>query len=96
MLCRPSEAALLTMQTDLVAQRDALQAERTALLTKQTDLVAQRDALQAERTKLELRLVDVVAEHELALERVDGLINSTSWKLTQPMRTVVDFVRNRK
>lgn len=27
---------------------------------------------------------------------VDRLINSTSWKLTQPMRTVVDFVQNRK
>lgn len=80
----------------LTAARNELVAQHEALTTDRNDLLAQRNALAADCANQEARLADLAAEQKQALARFDHLVNSTSWKLTRPMRTVVGHVRNLK
>jgi hypothetical protein len=82
----PDAAELPSFETlDQIALKRQLRSTVSALERTQRELSSTVSAL--ERTK---------AERTELLAMVDRLSNSTSWKLTQPMRTVVDFVRNRK
>ena len=80
----------------MTAERNELVAQHEALTTDRNDLLAQRNALAADNAKLEARLADLAAEQKQALAGFDQFVNSTSWKLTRPMRTVVEHVRNLK
>ena len=80
----------------MTAERNELVAQHEALITDRNDLLAQRNALAADCANLEARLADLAVEQKQALARFDHLVNSTSWKLTWPMRTVVGNVRNFK
>jgi hypothetical protein len=80
----------------MTAERNELVAQHEALTTDRNDLLAQRNALAADNAKLEARLADLAAEQKQALAGLDQFVNSTSWRLTRPMRTVVEHVRNLK
>ena len=87
---------LVAQRSALMAERNSLAAQRNALTAERNNLLTQRDALVAERARLETRLANLAAEKTHALARFDHLINSTSWKMTQPMRTVVGRIRSLK
>lgn len=89
---RSVAGALRTM----TAERNELAAQHEALTADRNDLLAQRNAIAADCANLEARLADLAAEQKQALARFDHVVNSTSWKLTWPMRTVVENVRNLK
>ena len=89
---RSFAGALQTM----TAERNELAAQHEALTADRNDLLAQRNAIAADCANLEARLADLAAEQKQALARFDHVVNSTSWKLTRPMRTVVENVRNLK
>ena len=89
---RSVAGALQTM----TAERNELAAQHEALTADRNDLLAQRNAIAADCANLEARLADLAAEQKQALARFDHVVNSTSWKLTRPMRTVVENVRNLK
>lgn len=80
----------------MTAERNDLVAQHEALTTDRNDLLAQRNALAADSANLEARLADLAAEQKQARAGLDQLVSSTSWKLTRPMRTVVEHVRNLK
>ena len=61
---------------DLAAERDGLVAERNGLVAERNGLVAERDCLVAERDCL-------VADR-------DRILNSTCWKMTAPIRFLLD------
>ncbi|MBX9589899.1 MAG: hypothetical protein K2X43_11375 [Hyphomonadaceae bacterium] len=90
-------------RNDLAAQRDALAAERDNLIAQRGAIVADRNnllsrlnSLATERAHLEAKLANLTAEGKQALARFDHVISSTSWKVTQPMRSVVGRIRNLK
>lgn len=89
---RSVAGALQTM----TAERNELAAQHEALTADRNDLLAQRNAIAADCANLEARLADLAAEQKQALARFDHLVNSTSWKLTRPVRTVVENVRSLK
>ena len=80
----------------MTAEHNELAARHEALTADRNDLLAQRNAIAADCANLEARLADLAAEQKQALARFDHVVNSTSWKLTWPMRTVVENVRNLK
>ena len=79
---------LLFKRNQATAERDALVAERDALVAERDALVAERDALVAEREALVAERDTATAERNIFLSERENLLNSTSWKLTEPVRLV--------
>lgn len=77
----------------ITRERDDLVSQCTGLTADRNGLLAERDALATERAELQARLAQAVAEQKNALARFDRLVNSTTWKLTQPMRAAVTHAR---
>jgi hypothetical protein len=80
----------------LVGERDALAAARDTLAAERAGLIAERDALVIERVELHAKLARLTGEHVHIRSQVDSMVNSTSWKVTQPVRAGVEFVRKRR
>ncbi|QGX96780.1 sulfotransferase family protein (plasmid) [Roseovarius faecimaris] len=96
---------LASERDSLLGERDSLIAERDHLVTARNSLQAERDSLAAERRKLQEAMRQARQTHEAkqadlhahiaALEsEKDLILGSTSWKLTAPMRRVVNMLRS--
>lgn len=95
-----NRVALATERDALAANRVALAAERDALAANRVALAAERDALAAnkvdvapDKDTLTNQLYRVTAERDYAQSRVSGMLRSTSWRLTAPLRFVGHLLR---
>ena len=87
LILTPEEIDELTQQRDeLTQQRDELTQQRDELTQQRDELTQQRDELTQQRHELTQQ------RHELTQQR-DELINSTIWKLTKPLRVLINFVK---
>ncbi|NJO36092.1 MAG: hypothetical protein HC869_26565 [Rhodospirillales bacterium] len=80
----------------MTAERDDLVAQRDALVADRNNLVAQRAAHAADYAKLEAKLAHVTADHRDAVAQLDHVIGSTTWKLTGPVRNLVEHMRSQR
>jgi SAM-dependent methyltransferase len=78
---------------DLRAERDQL---RAALVAAERDMahVHQLEVELAEVSRLAEELRDVEVDRDRWLNRYEIVVNSTTWKLTGPLRKVMDSLRN--
>lgn len=90
---------LVTERDRLTAERDGLISERDASNTERDRLVTERDALAAERSRLTSEcdaqisnLHHLVGERDWLIasliEERDAILNSTSWRMTGPARSL--------
>jgi hypothetical protein len=70
------------------AERDALLQERDALIQERATLLREHDTLLGEQSAL-------CGQRDLLMNDVDALRNSTSWRITKPLRELGRLVRHR-
>ncbi len=83
-----------------VAERDQAVAERDQAVVKWDQAVAERDQAVAERNQAVAERDQAVAERDQAVAEWDQavaewdiLVNSTTWKMTAPLRALLDFLK---
>jgi predicted O-methyltransferase YrrM/uncharacterized coiled-coil DUF342 family protein len=75
-------------QDAFLQERDALIRERATLLREHDTLLGERDTLLGEQSAL-------CGQRDLLMNDVDALRNSTSWRITKPLRELGRLVRRR-
>ncbi len=76
-----------------VAERDNAVAERDNAVTERDNAVTERDNAVTERDNAVAERDSAVAERDSAVAERDGLFNSTSWRITAPIRLIAGFLR---
>jgi uncharacterized coiled-coil DUF342 family protein/GT2 family glycosyltransferase/glycosyltransferase involved in cell wall biosynthesis len=79
---------LVSERNGLVAERDHLVSERNGLVAERDQLVSERNGLVAERDHLVSERNGLVAERDGLVADRDQIFNSTSWKITKPLRFI--------
>ena len=77
----------------MVAERDAVAAERDRVVAERDAVVAERDRVVAERDAVAAERDRVVAERDAVAAERDGVLNATCWKVTAPIRFFLDKVK---
>ena len=66
-----------------------LNKERSELIAEKNKLITERNILIKERD-------NVSAYRDVLIEKVNGFVGSRSWRITRPLRKLVNFIRNKK
>lgn len=85
--------ALHADKAALLEQRDALHADKAALLEERQGLIQERNTLVEEKEQLILLVNSQSSDLDRISARVQELENSTSWKVTAPLRAVSGLLR---
>lgn len=73
-------------KADLVAEKDSLSAKISDLNSINTDLIAEKDSLINRNLILTKSKKELLIENDNLKNQLESLLNSTSWKLTSPLR----------
>jgi predicted nuclease with TOPRIM domain len=82
---RAERADLRVKCSGLASQLDAMRAERADLHVKCSELASQLDAMRAERADLHVKCSELASQ-------LNAMENSTSWRITAPLRHIRRFV----
>jgi hypothetical protein len=85
-----SEKYLLT---ETLNQRDELTQQRDELTQQRDELTQQRDELTQQRDELTQQRDELTQQRDELTQQRDELLSSTIWKLTKPLRVLINFVR---
>jgi len=87
----------LTQQRDeLTQQRDELTQQRDELIQQRDELIQQRDELTQQRDELTQQRDELIQQRDELTQQRDELTNSTIWKVTKPIRKLVNFIKRLK
>lgn len=76
-------------------ERDNIDQQLRNLHIENADLCNEIKQLQENKCHLEQEAVSQQKELELLVKALEGIQNSTIWKLTRPLRKLLDFVKGR-
>ncbi|GAV12380.1 glycoside hydrolase family 99-like domain-containing protein [Paenibacillus sp. NAIST15-1] len=80
----------------LVLEKDALECERVILIRERGILETERDACKAEISRLEIDNRSLMLQRDELSNEYHSILNSTSWKLTKPLRWTLDILKSGK
>jgi hypothetical protein len=84
----------LTQQRDeLTQQRDELTQQRDELTQQRDELTQQRDELNQQRDELTQQRDELTQQRDELTQQRDDLMDSTIWKVTKPLRNIVNFFK---
>jgi predicted nucleic acid-binding Zn-ribbon protein len=84
----------LTQQRDeLTQQRDELTQQRDELTQQRDELTQQRDELTQQRDELTQQRDELTQQRDELTQQRDEIVNSTIWKLTNPLRKAIDLFK---
>lgn len=77
------------------SEKNSMDKQFHALRIENTELCREIKKLQENKCHLEQETVSLQNEQNLLIKALDGIQNSTIWKLTRPLRKILDFVKGR-
>lgn len=86
-------AAMWEERNQTLAEREKISAERDQMQAEQAAMLAERDQALAERDRICVERDRALAERTVISEERDILVNSTSWRITAPIRAVLDYLK---
>ena len=88
--------SLITENSRLAAERDSLASERDRLSAEREEVVSQKDSLIVENSRLAAERDSLASEKNRLMAQRDALLNSLSWRITAPARTILDVFKRGK
>jgi hypothetical protein len=86
---------LATGHAAFTAEREALRAEREGLWADRDKLLSERNALASERDNLASQGRSLTWERDGLLKEREALLQSTSWRITKPLRMLKRLIQKR-
>jgi hypothetical protein len=77
----------------LLDGRDRLASELTAIIAERDRLSSEFTAMIAERDRLSSEFTAMIAERDRFQAELDAIKQSTTWRITKPLRRLIEFIR---